>query len=96
MFRRDRRDRLAKLRERMRQAREELDVASAQALALREEADDLRVRALASDRPGDRSEAADADKHARAAEDARDRLRVEVANLTREVDDELDRRIGGT
>lgn len=89
-----RRDRLARLQDRLRRTREQLDVSSAQALALREEADDLGVRALASDRQDDRSEAAAAEKHARAAEDARDRLRTEVADLARQIDEELDRRLG--
>ncbi len=96
MFRRDRRARLPRLQERLRRARSDLQVAAEQALALREEADDLRVRALASDRPDDRSEAAAADKHARAAEAARDRLQTEVGDLARQIDEELDRRIGPT
>lgn len=90
-----RRDRLSRLQDRLRRSREQLEVASAQALALREEADDLGVRALASDRPDDKSEAAAAEKHARAAEEARDRLRADVAALTRQIDEELDRRLDG-
>jgi len=89
-----RRDRLPRLQDRLRRARASLEVAAAQALALREEADDLRVRALTSDRPDDRSEAAAADKHARATEDSRDRLQSEVADLARQIDEELDRRLG--
>jgi hypothetical protein len=91
-----RRDRLQRLQDRLRRSREQLDVAAAQALALREEADDLGVRALASDRPADASEAADAEKHARAAEASRDHLRAEVTELSAQIDEELDRRLGGT
>ncbi len=93
MFRR--RTDLAKLHDRLRKARGEAQVAAEQALALREEADDLRVRALASDRPDDRAAAIEAERHAAAAESARDRAQAEAARLLGEIDAELDRRSAG-
>ncbi|HEX2850288.1 MAG TPA: hypothetical protein VHN98_07035 [Acidimicrobiales bacterium] len=86
---------LAKLQDRLRRARAEAEVAAEQALALREEADDLRVRALASDRPDDRADAAEAERHAVTAEAARDRARAEAARLVADIDAALDRRSQG-
>lgn len=87
-----RRDKLHRLQTRLRRVRDDFDVAAAQALSLREEADDLQLRALASERPDDRASADEAERHARAAEAARDRAQAELNRLRQEIDTELDRR----
>ena len=66
-----------------------------QALALREEADDLSTRSMVSDRLEDRGEATDAERHAAAAEATVVRLTEEARRIRVAMDAELDRRLGG-
>ena len=90
MFRRGRK-RLPALHAALKAAREQHAVASEQAVSLREDADDLRVRAVVSERPDDRAEATEAERHAEAAERERDRLYAEVQRLKADIDVALDR-----
>jgi hypothetical protein len=89
-----RRSPLERLQAQLRKTEQQLEVARAQALALREDADDLGVRSLVSDRPEDRPEAVDAERHAAATEATVRRLADQAAEIRRRIDAELDRRTG--
>lgn len=89
-----RRSPLERLQAQLRKTEQQLEVARAQALALREDADDLSVRSLVSDRPEDRPEAVDAERNAAATEATVRRLAEEAVDIRRRIDAELDRRIG--
>ena len=90
-----RRSPLERLQAQLRKVEDQLQVVREQALALREEADDLATRSLVSDRPDDRGEATDAERHAAAAEATAGRLVEEARRLRAAMDAELDRRLGG-
>ncbi len=76
---------------RLKQAREELLVLDHQLAALAEEADDLRVRALASGSPLDEREHREAQKHVDAMSRSRAAVVATIAAAERTLDELLDR-----
>ena len=83
--------RLAGVSRRLVAARDDLRVATEQAAALTDEADDLDVRALVSESPAARVEAREAGGHRAALQREVQRLRAEIDRLTTEQDRLLDR-----
>lgn len=69
----------------------ELSQVEAELGQLSDEADDLGVRAIVSDRPEDRMLGRDADRHRQALTRSRDALRNELAQLSTHQDELLDR-----
>jgi regulator of replication initiation timing len=90
MFRRDRSSRLAALSQRLVEVRTQLGEATAQAAALADEAEDLRIRALVSDDLEAEKEHKQAARHAERAARAVERLRAERSRLEAEIDALLD------
>ena len=84
---------LSELTVRLRALREEIRIADEQLLALAEDADDARLRALVSETPLAEHEHAEAQKHADAMERHLAALRTELADAERSQDDLLDRLI---
>lgn len=76
---------------RLKQAREELVVLDHQLAALAEEADDARVRALASDSPMAAREHREAQKHADAMARSRAATAASIAGFERTLDELLER-----
>jgi hypothetical protein len=94
MFRRrDRSSRLATLSRRLVEVRTQHDQAAAQAAALAEEAEDLRVRALVSDDLNAAKEHRQAARHAEQAARAVERLADERRRLEAQIDALLDERV---
>jgi hypothetical protein len=73
--------RLFEVHERLRRARDELEVVESQLASLVEAADEARVRMLVSETPGAGREWREANGHALVLERSRDRLREEVRAL---------------
>jgi uncharacterized coiled-coil DUF342 family protein len=84
---------LSEVTERLRALREEISVAEEQLLALAEDADDARLRALVSETPLAEHEHTEAQKHADAMQRHLTALVAELADLERSQDDLLDRLI---
>jgi SMC interacting uncharacterized protein involved in chromosome segregation len=84
---------LSEVSNRLRALQDELRVADEQLAFLREQADDLRLRALVSETPLAEREHADAQKHVDAQTRHRASLAAELAELERSQDDLLDRLI---
>lgn len=82
---------LGKVRSRLVRAREELAVLDEQLLALDDDADDSRIRALVSDGPEAGHVHTDAQRHADATRRSRDALLASIAELELAQDDLLDR-----
>jgi uncharacterized coiled-coil DUF342 family protein len=84
---------LSEISNRLRALREEIGIAEEQLLALAEDADDARLRALVSETPIAEHEHAEAQKHADAMQRHLAALRGELQQLERSQDDLLDRLI---
>lgn len=84
---------LSELTNRLHALRDEIRVAEEQLLALAEDADDARLRALVSETPLAEHEHAEAQKHADAMQRHVTSLRSELAEAERTQDDLLDRLI---
>lgn len=94
MFRRrDRSARLAVLSQRLGEVRRQHDEAQAQAAALADEAEDLRIRALVSEDLEAAKEHKQAARHAERAARAVERLAAERRRLEDEIDALLDQRV---
>lgn len=94
MFRRrDRTGRLAQLSQRLVDVRSQYEAAAAQAAALADEAEDLRVRMLVSDDLEVGREHKQAARHAERAARAVERLDAERRRLEAEIDALLDERV---
>lgn len=91
--RRDRSGRLAVLSQRLVEVRSQHDEAAAQASALADEAEDLRIRALVSDDLEVAKEHKQAARHAERAARAVERLLAERHRLEAEIDALLDERV---
>ena len=91
--RRDRSSRLATLSRRLVEVRSQHEQATAQAAALAEEAEELRVRALVSDDLNVAREHKHAARHAEQAARAVQRLADERRRLEAEIDAVLDQRV---
>lgn len=94
MFRRrDRASRLSALSQRLIEVRTQQTEAVAQAAALADEAEDLRIRALVSDDLEVAKEHKQAARHAERAVRAAERLEAERRRLEAEIDALLDERV---
>lgn len=83
--------RLDQVTRRLKAARDELEVLEHQLVALADDADDLRLRAMVSDVPAhDERPAVDAERHAAALRRNRDVLTTEITDLQRAQDELLD------
>jgi chromosome segregation ATPase len=83
--------RLMEVSKRLRRVREELAVADEQWGALRDAAEEARLRSLVSETPLAAKEAQEAQRHSEAMRSARDNLEVQVKRLESELDELLDR-----
>ncbi|HTV11465.1 MAG TPA: hypothetical protein VME20_06345 [Acidimicrobiales bacterium] len=83
--------RLVEVSKRLRKAREELAVAEEQWSALKDAADEARLRSLVSETPLAAKEAQEAQRHADAMSSARDSLAAQVKRLESELDELLDK-----
>jgi hypothetical protein len=81
---------LARLSDRLKAAREELEAASAQVVFFEEEASDAGVRGIVSENPYEQRAAEEARRTADNARRHRERVAVEVARLQQEADELLD------
>jgi hypothetical protein len=94
MFRkRDRDSQLARLSRRLVEVRSQHEAAAAQAAALADEAEDLRIRNLVSDDPEAAREHKHAARHAERAARAVERLADERRRLEAQIDALLDERV---
>ena len=81
--------RLLEVHARLVAARAELEVLVHQADALRDQAEEMRIRVLVSETPGADREWREADGHARRLEERRAQKRAEIAQLVATQDDLL-------
>lgn len=82
--------RLSQVGERLRQLRSELEVSSEQLAHLADAADDARLRSLVSETPVADHDHRQAERHAQAMRNHREKVEAEIARLERDQDALLD------
>jgi uncharacterized coiled-coil DUF342 family protein len=87
--------RLMDVAQRLKRAREELSVIEEQLAALRDSADEARIRSLVSETPLAHREYTEAQRHADAMERTRRSVAADIAELQVAQDDLLDRLVSG-